>query len=178
MGPSCRINRKRVAGQLRNRETASPPWAPAWDCARPSARKNKGTPTRPREIRCSRRTDWPRRPSRSRSSRTINSVASAARGSANACCHPGNRSSDPHKRANERRHQQRRTMRIHQAKSHLLEKCARLLDRPDGLAIQPPFLAPHLLEFEISHASCESRVLSREQKPSQTRDSGLGTRFS
>ena len=49
-------------------------------------------------------------------------------------------------RANEGRHQQRRTLRIHQAESHLVEKSPRLLDRPDGIAaLQSPLLAPQLL---------------------------------
>src|ERR1700686_751238 len=72
----------------------------------------------------------------------------------------------PDKRANKRRYQQRRTLGIHQAESYLVEKSPRLLDRPDGLPIQAPFLAPQLLEFLLSHKklSAISRRLSVKNK--------------
>jgi ketosteroid isomerase-like protein len=55
------------------------------------------------------------------------------------------------KRTNEGRRQKCRARRIHAAHTDIFQECARRLDRPDGLAIQPPPLAPQLLEFEISH---------------------------
>ena len=44
-----------------------------------------------------------------------------------------------------------RPLRIHQAKSDLFHKGARLFDGPNGLAVETPLLAAQLLEFEISH---------------------------
>src|SRR5947209_5339968 len=69
----------------------------------------------------------------------------------------------PDECADKRRKQRGRPTRIHQAKSRLLEKCARVLDRSDGIATEPPLFAPLLLEFEIGHGelrilSCVSRV--------------------
>jgi hypothetical protein len=65
--------------------------------------------------------------------------------------------------ADERRQQDARPNRIHEAESNFLDKAARLFDRRDALAIETPLPAAKLLEFGFSHnESCELRVASCE----------------
>jgi hypothetical protein len=68
--------------------------------------------------------------------------------------------------SNERRREQRRPHRIRQTEPNLLDKRARLLDGPDGFALQPPFFAPQLLQFLIGHKnSYQLSALSGATQP-------------
>src|SRR5437879_10919022 len=56
-----------------------------------------------------------------------------------------------HKCTDESGQRQHRPRRIHHAEPHALNEGASLLDRPDGVAIQPPLLTTQLSKFLIGH---------------------------